>query len=434
MAGLLSSDNTKRGAIVAFSIRVTSAALAFLSQILLARWLGAHEFGVFTYIWVWVNIVATLASLGFATTVIRFVAEYAQAGRDDLTRGFFFTGRCVAALGASVCAVLGAVALVLFGDQIEPYYQLPAALALLCLPAFAMTDFQDGIGRAKGWIDLALGPPYIVRPLLLLGLLGCGVLIGAAADARTAVIAAVIATWLTALVQFLLQRQRMPANLREGPREYMVGHWLKVSLPVIAMISFGLLMMQLDVLLLNLFVTPDQIAIYFAAAKTITLINFVHFSIQAPAMSKFAALIAAGEQHKLRALLVTCRKWMFGLSLVGALIVLTLGKPILWLFGESFVSGYPVMVALAVGLLIRALAGPLQGLLVVAGQQNLAALALGVATLVNVVLNLLFIPRYGLLGAGVATAMAFAVESLLFFLLSRRVMGDLAAEPAPQEV
>jgi O-antigen/teichoic acid export membrane protein len=124
---------------------------------------------------------------------------------------------------------------------------------------------------------------------------------------------------------------------------------------------------------------------------------------------------------------------MFGLSLAGALVVLALGKPILWLFGESFVSGYPVMVVLAAGLLIRALAGPLQGLLVVAGQQNLAALALGAATLVNVVLNLLFIPRYGLLGAGVATAMAFAVESLLFFLLSRLVVGEIAAEPAPQE-
>jgi O-antigen/teichoic acid export membrane protein len=150
-------------------------------------------------------------------------------------------------------------------------------------------------------------------------------------------------------------------------------------------------------------------------------------------MSKFAAMIAAGEQHKLRAFLVTCRKWMFGLSLAGALVVLALGKPILWLFGESFVSGYPVMVALAAGLLIRSLAGPLQGLLVVAGQQNLAAVALGVATLANVVLNLLLIPRYGLLGAGVATAMAFAIESLLLFLLSRMVVGDIAAQPAPQE-
>jgi O-antigen/teichoic acid export membrane protein len=116
-----------------------------------------------------------------------------------------------------------------------------------------------------------------------------------------------------------------------------------------------------------------------------------------------------------------CRKWMFSLSLVGTLALLFLGKTILSLFGPEFVAGYPVMVVLSIGLLIRALAGPLQGLLVVTGRQNVAAFALAVTVVINITLNILLIPKYGLMGAAIATSIAFGVESLLFLVANHRV-------------
>jgi O-antigen/teichoic acid export membrane protein len=416
--------NTRRGAITAFVIRVASAGLAFFSQVVLARWLGAHEFGIYTYIWVCVNIVGTLCAAGFATTVIRFISEYSERGKPDLARGFLHTGRVFSFFAALLCSLLGYLMLV-FGDGlISDYYRIPAALGLACLPAFALTDFQDGIGRAKGWIDLALAPPYILRPILLFAFIGGALWIGWASDAVTATAAAIAATWITALTQYVLQKRRMVVSLPPGPREYQIGFWLKVSLPVIALESFGLLMMQLDVLLLDIYVSPDQIAIYFAAARTISLVNFVHFSIQTVAMPKFALLYANNDRDGISSYLWQCRKWMFGLSLLGAIGLLGLGRWLLWLFGEEFVAGYPVMFALAVGLLIRAIAGPLQGLLVVTGGQNKAAVALAITVLINIVLNIILIPRYGLVGAGVATAAAFAVESLLFVLIYRRMMAD----------
>jgi O-antigen/teichoic acid export membrane protein len=411
----------RRGAITAFVIRVASAGLAFFSQVILARWLGAHEFGIYTYIWVWVNVVGTLCAAGFATTVIRFISEYSEHDQPDLARGFLHTGRVFSFSAAVLCAFAGYLLLV-FGDGfIADYYRIPAALGLACLPAFALTDFQDGVGRAKGWIDLALAPPYILRPILLFAGIGLALWSGWATDAVTATTAAIAATWLTALIQYVLQKRRMASVLPPGPRQYRINFWLKVSVPVIALESFGLLMMQLDVLLLDIFVTPDQIAIYFAAARTISLINFVHFSVQTVAMPKFASMYANADQEGIHDFLWQCRKWMFGLSLIGALGLLLTGKWLLWLFGEEFVVGYPVMVVLAGGLLVRAFAGPLQGLLVVAGGHNKAAVALGITVVINVALNLVLIPRYGLVGAAAATAVAFSVESILFVLIYRRM-------------
>jgi O-antigen/teichoic acid export membrane protein len=415
---------SRRGAITAFTIRVASAGIAFFSQVVLARWLGAHEFGIYTYIWVCVNIVGTLCAAGFATTVIRFIAEYSERNQPELARGFIHTGRLFSFFAALICSAGGYLLLIFGNGLIEDYYLIPAALGLACLPAFALTDFQDGLGRAKGWIDLALAPPYILRPLLLFAFIGGALWTGWASNAVTATAAAIAATWITAITQYIFQKQRMAGSLPSGPREYKIGFWLKVSLPVIALESFGLLMMQLDVLILDFFVSPDQIAIYFAAARTISLINFVHFSIQTVAMPKFAAFYANNDSNALQDYLWKCRKWMFSLSVLGAIGLLGAGRWLLWLFGEEFVSGYPVMFALAVGLLVRAMAGPLQGLLVVAGGQNKAAAALGITVIINILLNIILIPRYGLLGAGIATSAAFSVESLLLIFIYRQMMAE----------
>ncbi len=412
---------SRRGAILAFTIRIASAAIAFFSQVLLARWIGALEYGIFTYVWVWINIIGTLCAAGFATSVVRFVPEYQEAGNHNLVRGFLRTGRLFSS-GMGLLATLGGlIVLYVLDDVISDYYRVAAAVALVALPAFALTDFQDGVGRSQGWIDLALVPPYIIRPFLLFTFIGGAVAVGWSKNAETAVYAAIAATWATAVLQYWMQKKRMREAVPAGPREYKFGFWLKVSLPVIAIESFALLLTNMDILLLDLFVTPDQIAIYFAAARTIALIAFVHFSVTAAVTPKFTTLYAKGDMVGLRKFLKQTRKWTFLPSLFGGIVLLILGKPILWLFGPEFTAGYPVMFALVIGFLARSFVGPLQGLMIATGRQNTAALAMGSVVLVNIAFNLVLIPKFGLVGAAAATAIAFSVESILLYLAARKI-------------
>lgn len=416
--------HSQRGALLAFAIRIASAGIAFLSQVLLARWMGAHEFGVFTYVWVWINIIGTLCAAGFATSVVRFVPEYQNAGKPELVRGFLRTGRLFSSGMGLVAMLVGLLSLYLLKDRVADYYLLPAAIALVALPAFSLTDFQDGVGRSQGWIDLALVPPYIIRPFLLFTFIGAAVAVGWNKNAETAVFAVIAATWITAVLQYYLQKRRMVRAVPAGPRRYKFGFWLKVSLPVIAIESFALMMTNMDILLLDVFVTPDQIAIYFAAARTIALIAFVHFSVTAAVTPKFTTLYADGRLDELRQFLRETRKWTFIPSLIGGIGLLILGKPILWLFGPEFTNGYPAMFALVIGLLARSFAGPLQGFMIATGQQNTAALAMGSVVIVNIVFNLLLIPKFGLLGAAGATAISFLVESVLLYAIARRTLNS----------
>ena len=57
----------------AFVIRVVSAAITFVSQILLARWMGSFDFGIFIYGWTWLLLVGAMVDLGFGSSAQRFI-------------------------------------------------------------------------------------------------------------------------------------------------------------------------------------------------------------------------------------------------------------------------------------------------------------------------------------------------------------------------
>jgi O-antigen/teichoic acid export membrane protein len=93
------------------------------------------------------------------------------------------------------------------------------------------------------------------------------------------------------------------------------------------------------------------------------------------------------------------------------------------LFGPDFVAGYPVMVILAVGQLARASIGPAERLLNTLGYQRICALAYAVTFAFNIGACLLLAPAYGAVGAAMATAGAFMVESALLFAIAKRKLG-----------
>ena len=77
-------------------IRVASAALAYLSQVLLARWMGTFEFGIYVYVWTWVLLIGRALDLGLATSAQRFIPEYRERKQLDLLRGFLVGSRWLA--------------------------------------------------------------------------------------------------------------------------------------------------------------------------------------------------------------------------------------------------------------------------------------------------------------------------------------------------
>src|SRR5262249_27204346 len=117
----------------AFLIRVASAAIIYVSQVLLARWMGRFEFGIYVYVWAWVGLLAMLPPLGAAYSAQRFIPESRTRHVLDGLRGFLRGSRWLClALGIAAGTAL-AVTVMLLGDRLPPYYVMPFMLASLTL-------------------------------------------------------------------------------------------------------------------------------------------------------------------------------------------------------------------------------------------------------------------------------------------------------------
>lgn len=407
----------------AFLIRVVNAGIAFASQILLARWMGQGEYGVYVYVWTWVLLLGGLTSLGLASAPQRFIPEYAESGQTSLLRGFVVGSRVMAMALSTGITALGLLGVWLLQDHFESWTLVPLYLALVCVPMYVLTDVQDGIARSNNWIDVALAPAYFVRPLLILALLGALSYERFAPTATTAMAATVVATWATSMAQLFMLEKRLKKKIAPGPRHYAPGVWMKVSLPIFMVEGFYLLLAYTDVLVLSAFHPPHDVAVYYAAVKVMSLVAFVSFSVSAAVAHRFTEYAVAGDHDRLATMVRDASRWTFWPSLAGCAILLAVGWPILWLFGSDFTQGYSLLFVIAVGLLARSVVGPLERLLNMLGQQNICAAVYGCAFALNLGLCFVLVPGYGMMGAAVATSITLTSESIILFWLTRRRLG-----------
>lgn len=425
--GIFSSDDDRsraqRLALITYLVRVFSAALAFITQIVMARLMSGHEYGIFVVVWTWVIVLSSVATLGLVTACIRLIPEYLAHEKFELLRGLLLHSRLFAFATATVIALAGISGLHFFGDAIAGYYILPFYLAMVCLPLFTLTEIQDGIALSQDWHNLALQPTYIWRPLMILAGMGVLVLASWQTSAVNVSMIAIAATWFTAIIQLLLINRRLGKLVSRGPKRFAFKSWMALSLPLFMVEGFFTLLASVDVLILNLFETPDRVAVYFAATKTLALVHFVYFAVRAAAGHRFSRLYHTGQQDELAKLMQDTVRWTFWPSAACGGVLLLIGYYLLMLFGPDYTAGYPMLAILLVGILVRASVGPVSSLMIMAGYQKQIALVYGVSLVANILLNFALIPHYGANGAALATALAIVVETVALWGMAKQKMG-----------
>ncbi|MEM6712771.1 MAG: lipopolysaccharide biosynthesis protein [Pseudomonadota bacterium] len=412
-----------RTALFTFAMRVLAAALAFGLQVLFARMMGAYEFGVYAVVWVWVLVLATFSGLGYSTGLLRFVPELLGQQRFAELRMVIWRGPLVS-VGLCTVLALAAIAFILsFPHLVYSAYVIPVVLGAICLPMLTLVDSQEGIAQSFGWADLVTVPTFVVRPLVILMIFLGLSFSGVEPSAVLAMTATVIGIWLVSVTQLFILRRRVIARIGKGALEGKVVPWVKAAIPMVIVDGFFFLTLNTDIIIASLFVSPDQVAIYFAAGKTLALVHFVFYAIRVATSHKIAQFHASGDRAALERTLANTLHWTFWPSLAIGLILLVEGRLILSIFGEDFENGLPYLAILLVGTVIRASVGPAQMMLTMAGAQKTAARLYGLVFLINAALNFALIPSMGLTGAAIATATAMATEAVLLVLAVRRHLG-----------
>ncbi|RYE39575.1 MAG: hypothetical protein EOP21_10510, partial [Hyphomicrobiales bacterium] len=210
-----------------------------------------------------------------------FLPQFEAVNDVERIRGLTATARIFALFSSTGVMIIGLVALHFLGAYIEPFYVMPLFIALFILPMIALGDTMEGTARANSWAVVALSPTYIIRPVLILVFMLAAVWMGAPKTAETALVASLAAAYVTTIGQFFNITRRLDRRFEKGPARVEFAPWFKVAVPIFFIEGFIFLLTNSDTVVTGLFLPPAEVAIYFAASKTMALVQFVYFSVKA---------------------------------------------------------------------------------------------------------------------------------------------------------
>jgi O-antigen/teichoic acid export membrane protein len=413
----LASSHGRFAAYGALAVRLGAAGLAYMLQIVLARSLGAAEYGTFSFAWSLVTIGGFLATFGYGQTAVRFLAQYQQADDRAHAHGFIRQSLLVTGLGSLVA--IGGLLLVFPVVEWGWGSLCCAALSigLFALPFFALTDLVEGYARSQGWTIRALLPPYILRGGGLVALLLLAMLVGYSLNAVLAMKLALIATALACLAQIALTVPALLRALPPAPPRYATADWIANARPTLLSDLALLARQNVDLIILGLVATPAAVGVYFAATRLSSLLGIVDFAIGAAFGHRFARGEASGSGGKEFA---EARRMMLVLGLGGALALACATPLILHLFGPDFAGALIPAVILIAGAAIRMVFGPMDDLLSMAGFPQDALFANLVGAIVTAITCLLLAPALQATGAALGASLGGLASTLLLVMACRR--------------
>jgi O-antigen/teichoic acid export membrane protein len=408
------------GAGLALIIRILASAIGYASIILLARWMGPSEYGLYSFAIAWMILLAYLATLGLPGAAVRFVGQYAAANDWQHVVGFMQASSWLAFGCGTLIATLTIPAVLYFKPSLNPDYVAPTIVALAGIPFVAVIIVRSEAIRGLGWIALAWGPLQLGQPLLLLIVAATIVFSAMQLTAAVAVFASILAYSMNLIAQWRVLHARLGTRL-EVERNVNLGLWLGVALSFVWIYFTGAIFLQGDIIVVGIFLESHDVAIYSAAAATSRLVTFPLYAATALSAPRFAALHAQHRQLDLQALVTDVTRWTFWPSLVIAVIFVAFGSMVLRLFGPGFEQGYAVLLILTLGQLVNAFTGPVTSLLNMTGHQTVTARVLGMSAIFGVAFGLAFTRIWGSVGTAIAFSGAMALWNawLMIFVIRK---------------
>ncbi len=424
LTGTDTASVAQRSSAIALVIRLGNAALAYLAQVVLARLMGQHEYGVFAYTWVWFLVFGAVGTLGFGDSPVRYIAQLRARGEDAYLRGFVRFSTLMILASSIGFGALVIAALPFAGAWIENVYLMPMALMAISIPFACLQSLLEAFGRSYSWTISALLPPYILRHGLLLVFMVAAVsAAGMQATALTGYICLIVTMVVSTAIQAAVIFARMRKAIEPGPRAYRPREWVRGSAPFAVLYAGQHLASFADVLVLSFFVGPAELAIYFAATRIIQVVNLVPYAATVGTAHLFSASHTRGDHADLQRLCRHVVVTTFVIALLAVGILVAGGDWLLAMFGKGFEAGYEPLVILAAGVIARVAAGPAEDVLNMTGHSSLSASTYIVIVGVNVALAVPLITLFGVNGAATAGAAALVLRALWLAIAARRRLG-----------
>ena len=395
----------RQGAVVFFT-RGAALLLGIISTILLSRLLGTAGLGEFRLGSVLVQLVTAFCVLGLDKALLRYLPVLEARGEKG--RGLLVAGSSVVFI---ISLALSAVLLLTAPIIATAYFHSPAMTSVIRLfslqvPVLALFRFFSGAVTAAKRFDFASKVTNILSPAVFVFLLTLLAFIWP--SVKGAIAARIVAQLAAGGVLAVFLVQHCAKLQTESSTQGTFKSYLLLSIPLFVIALGYQLLNQMDTIMLGYFVSAKEVGIYSVAFK-VSAFALIGLEILLPIVAPlFAQFKETHDDQSMETLFVTATKWLGYSALVIFVCIAVFRVELLQVFGKEFAGGSTVLLILAVGQLVNAATGPTGVLLTMTGKQKWELTNTISIVALNFLLNLLLIPRMGMIGAAVATALSIA--------------------------
>ena len=402
---------------------VAVRAVPFLAAILLARYLGATAFGVYSYALSWAVILAALGVFGLDRLVVREVAIHTVSASWHECRLLLRWATGFAA-GLAAAIAVGAVLLRSILEAPAGISEWACIAAAPIIPLLAVSTVQQAALRGLLRIGQSQLPLNFVRPIAALLL---SVVLASAAGHRPTATEALAATTVAAilavgvgswLITVALPKSGQPAVVPPRSRA-----WLR-SCTTLFLVSSLASLSATEILILGVYERPEVVGAYSAALQCAASVSLGFNVLTALLSPRFAALYATSRHEQLRKLLLRGQVLAIAVGVPVAVVLASHGDSLLrYLYGPGFARAHTALTLLVAGQVANILAGPTAALLTMTGHERDAIPGLAAAAVANIVGALWLVPRWGINGAAIAAIAAVVTWNIVLGWLVRKRLG-----------
>lgn len=413
-----------RGGLLNLVGAIGSGVLNFLVVIVITHGLGARGAGAFFVAIAMFSLLSNTLELGADTGVVRTIPRYRALGRTgDIERSIF-----VALVPVFVASAIAAAAMFLFASQLSAIFsnhshpeEVAPLVRMLALFLPISSAYTVVVAATRGFgtmvpsvvIDRIGKPalqPLLVQVVIWSGLGGGAVALAWAGPIGVGFIFACL--WLVALTR-RSGAQRGIGSEQPLPLGRLAAEFWRFTAPRGLAGMFQVTILWLDTLLIGALRSTREAGIYGAATRYMLVGTFAIIAVLQVFGPKMSELIARQDHAAAQSLYQASTAWLVLMTWPLYFTIVLFSPVLVSVFGKSFTAGDTPLVILSLSMLVATACGPVDIVLLMAGKSSWNLLNTLVALTLNIGLNLLLIPRFGITGAGIAWAVSILANNLL---------------------
>ena len=392
--------------------------LTVAAGVVFARWLGPDGFGVYSLTLITLALVGGIGTLGLDNSLARFAAFYLGSGERGRIRNLLRYGIPRVLVFSSILSLALFVAfwLRLFDHTRLASLATHSLALVIAIPAYALqlTFFQSVLGLQGVKTRVLL--EKVIQPLSRL-VVPFALVLWIASPISAAVSGLVVSALLLDVVSAILLRNKVTQYPSSGSlKSSEKKRWLAYALPFVfySLQTFVSAGMGLDVFLVGAFLSVHAAGIYSAAFRLTPVLWLARGAMDYNFGPRAGVLFGQANMKAIGTLYRSTSTFALAWTLPIALLLAVFCRPVMRaFFGSAYEVGGPALSLLVLGFVVDSATGCNVTLLAMVGRSGLVLLngTLGGITLLS--LCFIMIPRWGILGAALATVSSITVTNLL---------------------